>query len=194
MMKRKLLFFTMLCCMALSANACGTDGTHQQTAENETANDNGENENDTVVSGEGLFDLTTGENGKPPVITLSSGYTMPVLGLGTHSLHGDECINAILSAIKLGYRKFDTATFYGNEEEAIEASLARLNIGYVDLMLLHHPGDNDVEAYKAMERAVAEGKIRSLGVSNYYIKEMTEFLPKVSIKPVMTQNEIHDWY
>ena len=55
------------------------------------------NANDTVVSGEGLFDLTTGENGKPPVITLSSGYTMPVLGLGTYSLHGDECIDAILS-------------------------------------------------------------------------------------------------
>lgn len=224
MMKRKLLLFTMLCCMALSANACGTDGTHRQTAGNETANDNGESENNTVESGEGLFDLTTGENGKPPVITLSSGYTMPVLGLGTYSLHGDECINAILSAIKLGYRKFDTATFYGNEEEvgeairrsgvpreeffictklypnefghaeeAIEASLAKLDIGYVDLMLLHHPGRNDVEAYKAMERAVAAGKIRSLGVSNYYIKEMTEFLPKVSIKPVMTQNEIHPY-
>ena len=116
-MKRKLLFFTMLCCMALSANACGTDGTHQQTAGNETVNDNGESETDSVESGEGLFDLTQGENGKPPVITLSSGYTMPVLGLGTYSLHGDECINAILSAIKLGYRKFDTATFYGNEEE-----------------------------------------------------------------------------
>lgn len=225
MMKRKLLFFTMLCCMALSANACGTDGTHQQMTENEITGGSDVNANDTVVSGEGLFDLTTGENGKPPVITLSSGYTMPVLGLGTYSLHGDECIDAILSAIKLGYRKFDTATFYGNEEEvgeairrsgvpreeffictklypnefghaeeAIEASLARLNIGYVDLMLLHHPGDNDVEAYKAMERAVAAGKIRSLGVSNYYIKEMTEFLPKVSIKPVMTQNEIHLYY
>lgn len=225
MMKRKLLFFTMLCCMALSANACGTDGMHQQTTENEITGGSDVNANDTVVSGEGLFDLTTGENGKPPVITLSSGYTMPVLGLGTYSLHGDECIDAILSAIKLGYRKFDTATFYGNEEEvgeairrsgvpreeffictklypnefghaeeAIEASLARLNIVYVDLMLLHHPGDNDVEAYKAMERAVAEGKIRSLGVSNYYIKEMTEFLPKVSIKPVMTQNEIHPYY
>lgn len=225
MMKRKLLFFTMLCCMALSANACGTDGTHQQTTENEITGGSDVNANDTVVSGEGLFDLTTGENGKPPVITLSSGYTMPVLGLGTYSLHGDECINAILSAIKLGYRKFDTATFYGNEEEvgeairrsgvpreeffictklypnefghaeeAIEASLAKLDIGYVDLMLLHHPGRNDVEAYKAMERAVAEGKIRSLGVSNYYIKEMTEFLPKVSIKPVMTQNEIHPYY
>jgi diketogulonate reductase-like aldo/keto reductase len=225
MMKRKLLLFTMLCCMALSASACGTDGTHQQTTENEITGGSDENANDTVVSGEGLFDLTTGENGKPPVITLSSGYTMPVLGLGTYSLHGDECINAILSAIKLGYRKFDTATFYGNEEEvgeairrsgvpreeffictklypnefghaeeAIEASLAKLDIGYVDLMLLHHPGRNDVEAYKAMERAVAAGKIRSLGVSNYYIKEMTEFLPKVSIKPVMTQNEIHPYY
>ena len=107
--------------MALSANACGTDGTYQQTAENETASDNGENETDTVESGKGLFDLTQGENGKPPVITLSSGYTMPVLGLGTYCLHGDECINAILSAIKLGYRKFDTATFYGNEEEVGEA-------------------------------------------------------------------------
>ena len=224
-MKRELLFFTMLCCLAFLANACGTDGAHQPTVENETANGNGENENDTVESGKGLFDLTQGENGKPPVITLSSGYKMPVLGLGTYSLHGDECINAILSAIKLGYRKFDTATYYGNEEEvgeairrsgipreeffictklypnefghaerAIEESLARLNIGYVDLMLLHHPGANDVEAYKAMERAAAEGKIRSLGVSNYYIEEMTEFLPQVDTKPVMTQNEIHPYY
>lgn len=225
MMKRKLLFFTMLCCMALSANACGTNDASSHSGKTEITTGDDENANDTVASDNGLFDLTQGENGKPPVITLSSGYTMPILGLGTYSLHGDECINAILSAIKLGYRKFDTATFYGNEEEvgeairrsgvpreeffictklypnefghaeeAIEASLARLNIGYVDLMLLHHPGRNDVEAYKAMERAVAEGKIRSLGVSNYYIKEMTEFLPKVSIKPVMTQNEIHPYY
>ncbi len=224
-MERKLLFLTMLCCMAFSANACGTDRAHQPTAGNGTTGGNDENKDATVTVNDGMFDLSKGESGKPPVITLSSGYTMPVLGLGTYSLHGNECIDAILSAIKLGYRKFDTATFYGNEkevgeairrsgvpreeffictklypnefgraEEAIEASLSRLNIGYVDLMLLHHPGDNDVEAYKAMERAVAEGKIRSLGVSNYYIKEMTEFLPKVSIKPVMTQNEIHPYY
>lgn len=50
-MKRKLLLFTMLCCLAFSANACGTNGTHQPTAKNETAN-NGENENDTVESDE----------------------------------------------------------------------------------------------------------------------------------------------
>ena len=201
-MRRKQLLFTMLSDPFLSANAEGS-------------------ENDII----GVFDLTKGDNGNPPAITLSSGYTMPVLGLGTYSLHGDECINAILSAIELGYRKFDTATFYGNEKEvgeaircsgvsreeffictklypnefahadkAIEESLARLNIGYVDLMLLHHPSRNDAEANKAMERAVAEGKIRSLGVSNYYIKEMAEFLQKVSVKPVLTQNEIHPYY
>ena len=213
----------MLLCLAFSANACGTDG---PVTDNGTGQETSTgNASDTDTDDDGPFDLTEGENGKPPVITLSSGYAMPVLGLGTYSLHGDECIDAILSAIKLGYRKFDTATFYGNEKEvgeairrsglprekffictklypnefghakeAIEASLARLGIGYVDLMLLHHPGDNDVEAYKAMERAVAEGKIRSLGVSNYYIEEMREFLPKVSIKPVMTQNEIHPYY
>jgi len=222
-MRIKRVFITMLLCLAFSANACGTDGpvTDNGTGQETSTGD----ASDTDTDDDGPFDLTEGENGKPPVITLSSGYAMPVLGLGTYSLHGDECIDAILSAIKLGYRKFDTATFYGNEKEvgeairrsglprekffictklypnefghakeAIEASLARLDIGYVDLMLLHHPGDNDVEAYKAMERAVAEGKIRSLGVSNYYIEEMREFLPKVSIKPVMTQNEIHPYY
>lgn len=73
-------------------------------------------------------------------------------------------------------------------------ALRKLDIGYIDLMLLHHPGTNDVAAYKAMEKAVAEGKIRSLGLSNYYVKEMSEFLPKVTIKPVLVQNEIHPFY
>lgn len=54
---------------------------------------------------------------KIPNIRLSSGYDMPIVGLGTYSLHGDKCVNAILSAIRLGYRKFDTASFYDNEEE-----------------------------------------------------------------------------
>ena len=45
-----------------------------------------------------------------------------------------------------------------------------------------------------MEKYVAQGKIRSIGLSNYYIKEMTEFLPQVSTKPVLVQNEIHPYY
>ncbi len=68
-----------------------------------------------------MFDLSKGENGNPSTIRLSSGYDMPIIGLGTYSLHGDVCVNAVLSAVKLGYRKFDTASFYGNEEEVGEA-------------------------------------------------------------------------
>ncbi len=83
---------------------------------------------------------------------------------------------------------------FANAEEAIEEALDKLNIGYIDMMLLHHPGTNDVEAYHAMEQAVEEGKIRSLGVSNFYIEEMTEFLPQVNIKPALVQNEIHPYY
>ena len=93
---------------------------------------------------------------------------------------------------------FVTTKLYPNEfadaEKNIEKCLRKLDIGYLDLMLLHHPGSHDVEAYTTMERYVKEGKIRSLGVSNYYIKELSEFLPKVNIKPVLDQNEIHPYY
>lgn len=171
------------------------------------------------------FNLAAGVNGKAPTVRLSSGYDMPILGLGTYSLHGDVCKNSVKAALASGFRKFDTASVYGNEEEigeairesdipreeifvttklypnqfanaeaAIEECLEKLNIGYIDLMLLHHPGTNDVAAYKTMERAVAQGKIRSLGLSNYYVEEMSEFLPQVSIKPVLVQNEIHPYY
>ena len=61
-------------------------------------------------------------------------------------------------------------------------------------MLLHHPGDHDVEAYQAMEQAVEEGKICSIGLSNWYVEELTEFLPQVTITPALVQNEIHPYY
>ena len=173
----------------------------------------------------GVFDLSKGTNGNAPTIKLSSGYEMPIVGLGTYSLHGATCINSVKTAIAAGFRKFDTASVYGNEEEvgqgiresgvpredifvatklypnqysnpetAIKECLSKLDIGYIDLMLLHHPGTNDVKAYKAIEKYVAAGKIRSIGVSCYYVKEISEFLPKVNIKPVLVQNEVHPYY
>lgn len=59
-----------------------------------------------------------------------------------------------------------------------------------DLMLLHHPGTGDVEAYKALEQAVR----RSIGLSNWYIEELEAFLPQVTITPAVVQNEIHPYY
>lgn len=172
----------------------------------------------------GLFNFDT------HTVLLNSGYEMPINGLGTYSLHGDECRNSVRSALESGVRLIDTASAYGNEEEigeairqaidagiveredifvitkiypgsemadpaaSIQACLDRLNIGYVDMMLLHHPDPNDVKAYKAMEQFVKEGKIRSIGLSNWYVEELTEFLPQVDITPALVQNEIHPYY
>lgn len=83
---------------------------------------------------------------------------------------------------------------FSNAEDAIDEALEMLGIGYIDLMLLHHPGTGDVEAYRAMERAVAVGKIRSIGLSNWYVEELEEFLPQVTITPALVQNEIHPYY
>ena len=111
-------------------------------------------------------------------VKLNSGYVMPLNGLGTYSLTGDTCYNAVTSALKSGVRLIDTAYMYGNEEEigrairdskiprneifvitkiyptqfdnpkeAIELALKKLDIDYIDMMLLHHPGDSDVKAY-----------------------------------------------
>lgn len=77
---------------------------------------------------------------------------------------------------------------------AIDEALKRMNIDYIDMMLLHHPGKGDVEAYSAMEKAVADGKIRSIGLSNWYVEELEEFLPQVNITPALVQNEIHPYY
>ena len=85
-------------------------------------------------------------------------------------------------------------TQYDNPEQAIEMALEKLDIGYIDMMILHHPGEGDVEAYKAMEKYVEQGKIRSLGLSNWYVEELEEFLPQVDIMPALVQNEIHPYY
>ena len=83
---------------------------------------------------------------------------------------------------------------YDDPESAIDDALERLDVDYIDLLLLHHPGNNDVKAYKVMEQAVRDGKVRSIGLSNWYIEELEEFLPQITIMPAVVQNEIHPYY
>lgn len=83
---------------------------------------------------------------------------------------------------------------YRHAAKAIDEALKKLDIGYIDMMLLHHPASNDVAAYKAIEKAIQDGKVRNAGISCYYIRETDSFLPKVSIKPALIQNEIHPYY
>lgn len=156
-------------------------------------------------------------------VTLNNGYEIPLNGIGTYSLLNEVCYNSVLYALQNGVRLIDTAYIYRNEQEVARAvrdskidrkdifvitklypnqyndaenaiNEALKKLGYIDMMLLHHPGNNDVEAYKAIEKAVKEGKIKSIGLSNWYIKELKEFLPKINIMPALVQNEIHPYY
>ena len=83
---------------------------------------------------------------------------------------------------------------FDDPESAIEMALEKLDIDYIDMMLLHHPGTGDVEAYKAMEKYVESGDIHSIGLSNWYVEELEEFLPQVDTTPALVQNEIHPYY
>ena len=85
---------------------------------------------------------------------------------------------------------------YDDGTEAIEASLRKLNLDYIDLMILHHSQpENDVDAYKAMEKAVKEGKLKSIGLSNYYEPDDFDRLVKATeITPALLQNETHPYH
>lgn len=61
---------------------------------------------------------------------------------------------------------------FAHPESAIDEALEKLDIGYIDLMLLQHPGAGDTAAYLAMEQAVKDGKLRSIGLSNRYVEEL----------------------
>ena len=216
---------------SLAANATWLDGRRFSANESDSTIADWLEELDLNIGNSvSHFDLESGTNGNAPTVTLNSGYKMPILGLGTYSLHGDTAKNSVRAALESGVRLIDTASAYGNEEEigeaireaiddgiivrkdlfvitkiypgsemanpeqAIQACLDRLNIGYVDMMLLHHPDRNDVKAYKAMEKFVEQGKILSLGLSNWYIEEIDDFIAQVDIMPALVQNEIHIYY
>ena len=89
--------------------------------------------------------------------------------------------------------KLWTADF-ANAAAAIDGSLQRLGQDYVDLMLLHHEDANDEDAYRAMEDAVAAGKIRCIGISNFYESGFARMLDMASIPPAVLQNETQPYF
>lgn len=85
---------------------------------------------------------------------------------------------------------------YGYEQakKGIARSLRKLDIGYIDLYLIHQPYGDVPGAWKAMEEAKAEGKLRSIGVSNMTPKIWNEFVPQFSTKPVVNQVEFNPFF
>ena len=83
---------------------------------------------------------------------------------------------------------------FENATEAIDESLARLNIGYIDMLLIHWPCPKQnliVETWQALENALESGKVRGIGVSNFNANHMSTLLAHSKVVPAINQIELH---
>ena len=83
---------------------------------------------------------------------------------------------------------------FENATEAIDESLARLNIGYVDMLLIHWPCPKQNligETWQALENALENGKVRGIGVSNFNANHMSTLLAHSNVVPAINQIELH---
>lgn len=80
---------------------------------------------------------------------------------------------------------------YEKAKASIEESLKKLQTGYIDLLLLHQPFGDYYGAYRAMEEAYKEGKVRAIGVSNFYPDRYLDLFHFAEIKPAVNQVETH---
>ena len=165
-------------------------------------------------------------------IKLNNGKEIPIIGFGTFQIRKiNELEKALKSAIKYGYRLFDTAVTYGNEhlfskiipklkipreeliistkiqksdmtyeqtKQSINNSLKKMNLNKIDIVLIHWPEvdnlNNRIMVWKALEECVEEGKIDTIGVSNFLKKHLEHILNNCKIKPAINQIEVHPLY
>ena len=154
------------------------------------------------ILGIGTFALSDAEAEESVYWALRDGYRL----IDTARIYGDEAGvgRAIRRAIDEGLvtreEIFVTTKMwtsdYDNGDAAINASLERLGLDYIDLMILHHSQpENDVAAYKAMEQAVADGRLKAIGLSNYYDPDdFDRMVNATTIPPAVLQNETHPYH
>ena len=80
---------------------------------------------------------------------------------------------------------------YEKAKASIDESLRKLQMEYIDLMLLHQPFCDRYGAYRALEEAYREGKLRAIGVSNFYPDHLIDLASNVDVKPMVNQVETH---
>ena len=152
--------------------------------------------------GIGTFALSDSEAEESVYWALRDGYRL----IDTARIYGDEAgvgrgiRRAIDEGLVTREEIFVTTKMwtsdYDNGDAAINASLERLGLDYIDLMILHHSQpENDVTAYKAMEQAVADGRLKAIGLSNYYDPDdFDRMVNATSVLPAVLQNETHPYH
>ncbi|MBL3643152.1 aldo/keto reductase [Bacillus sp. RHFB] len=87
---------------------------------------------------------------------------------------------------------WNTEQGYETTLKAFEDSLNRLGLEYLDLYLIHWPGkDKYLETWRALEKLYKEGKVKSIGVSNFHVHHLENLLANSEVKPVVNQIELH---
>lgn len=154
------------------------------------------------ILGLGMFSLSDSEAENSTYWALKAGFRL----IDTAHIYGNEAAvgrglrRAIDEGIVTREEVFITTKMwtsdFSNGDAAIDASLQRLGVDYIDLMILHHSQPrNDVDAYQAMERAVADGKLHSIGLSNYYEPyDFDRVVNATTIRPALLQNETHPYH
>lgn len=157
-------------------------------------------------------------------VTLNNGVIMPTLGIGTFLISPPDAYNGVKEALKMGYRHIDTANMYGNERavgraikdsgiprediflatkiwpteyhnpNAVEETLERLGVDYVDLLYVHQPAGDWKACYKMIEKAYKEGKTKAIGISNMEGHWLDELYSFCEIKPQVIQVECHPYF
>ena len=155
---------------------------------------------------------------------LNNGIECPVIGIGTFMLTPADAENSVREALKMGYSLVDTANAYVNEracgkgiresglkredvfistklwpseyenENAVDETLERLGVEYVDLLYIHQPAGNWLAGYRQLEKAYREGKAKSIGISNFEGEYIAELETKWEIVPQFIQVEAHPYF
>ena len=145
--------------------------------------------------GYGVYQVSPDEAERCVSEALSVGYRMIDTA---QAYHNEEGVGAAVS--KSGLKREDVfivskvwISNYGYEraKASIDASLERLQIDYLDLMLLHQPFCDRYGAYRALEEAYKEGKLKAIGVSNFFPDHFIDLASNVEIPPMVNQVETH---
>ena len=147
------------------------------------------------ILGYGVYQVDAAECEKCVSDAIDVGYRLIDTA---QSYHNEEGVGAAVKKSGINRNEFFIVTKlwisnYGYEKakKSIDESLKKLQTDYIDLLLLHQPFNDYYGAYRAMEEAYKEGKLRAIGVSNFYPDRFVDLCRFVDVKPAVNQVETH---
>lgn len=147
------------------------------------------------ILGYGVYQVTKEECEKCVLDALKVGYR--AIDTAQSYFNEEEVGNAIAKSgipreeIFLTTKVWVEHYGYENARKSVEESMRKLKTDYLDLVLLHQPFADAYGAYCALEEMYEEGKIRAIGISNFYVDRMVDFASFNRIKPMVNQVETH---